>query len=136
MLEGLARAHRQAEAVTAYPELAEYAVALAARCEELGQPLVCPVGEPAQRVAGAAVLTSEGDVRLRGWSSPPSGERILIVGVAAVSPIELVQAAEHARAMGAAEVHACGIQVAGLDAFELADVFDSCVQLDDARVAA
>lgn len=125
LLANLARAHQQAEAITAYRELIGHASALAARCEDLGQPLVWPVGEAAQRVAGAAVLASEGDVRLRGWTSPTRDERILIVGVAAVSPIQLVQAAEHARAMGAAEVHACAIEVAGLDAPELGDVFDS-----------
>jgi hypothetical protein len=125
LLAGLVRTHQQAEAITSYPELSGYALALATRCEELGQPLVWPVGEPAQRVAGAAVLVSEGEVRVRGWVDCPQDKRILLVGVAAVSPIELLQAAGHARAMGAAEVHVCAVAVAGFDAPELEDVFDS-----------
>ncbi len=76
-------------------------------------------------LAGAAVLASEGEMRVRGWTDDIRGERILLAPVAAVTPLGLVEAAEHAHAMGASEVHACGIEVAGLDAPELSAVFDS-----------
>jgi hypothetical protein len=106
-------------------------LSLAALCEDMGSPLVWPVGEAAERLAGAAVLASEGDTRVRGWTDDVRGERVLLATVAAVSPLGLIAAAEHARAMGAAEVHACGIEVAGLDAPELAGVFDSRCHLAD-----
>jgi hypothetical protein len=129
LLDNLVDAHRRAEAATAYPELAGYATALADRCEELDSPLVWPVGEPAERLAGAAVLASEGRIRLRGWSDHVAGERVLVIAVAHVSPLEMVQAADHARAIGADEVHACGAGVAGLGVPELATVFDSRAEL-------
>lgn len=136
LLGALVEAHRVAESITSFPELPAYACALTARCQELDRPLVWPVGDAAQRLAGAAVLSSEGEVQLRGWANPIAGERILLVAVAAVSPLELVQTAGHARAMGAAEVHACGVAVAGLDAPEVSSIFDSCDELEPALVMA
>lgn len=115
--------------MTAHPDLTDYARALADRCAALDEPLVWPVGAAAERIAGAAVLASDGAVRLRGWSDMPRGERVLVFAVAHVSPLEMVQAATHARAGGAREVHACGAEVAGLNAPGLGTVFDGRTEL-------
>jgi hypothetical protein len=136
LLGNLVRAHEQAEAVTSYPSLAALADALADRCRELDAPLVWPVGGAAERVAGAAVLSSEGEVRVRGWVDGVAGETVLLVAVAHVSPLELVAAAGHATAMGADQVHACGVEVAGLNADELGPVFESRSELEPALLPA
>jgi hypothetical protein len=115
LLTNLLAAHRTARRVTTYPALSSHASSLAALCEDLGSPLVWPVGEAAERLAGAAVLASEGEVRLRGWTDDVRGERVLLTTIAAVSPLGLIEAAKHARSMGAIEVHACGIEVAGME---------------------
>jgi hypothetical protein len=125
LLTNLVAAHKAAERAIAYPELPHYAASLADLCDDMGSPLVWPVGEAAERLAGAAVLVSEGETRVRGWTDDLRGERALLVAVAAVSPLGLIEAARHARALGAYEVHACSIDVAGLDAPELRAVFDS-----------
>lgn len=124
LLANLVAVHRTAERVTSYPELSSYASSLVALCEDMGSPVVWPVGDAAERLAGAAVLVSEGEVRVRGWADDVRGERVLLATVAAVTPLGLVEAAKQARAMGASEVHAVGVEVAGLDAPELGAVFD------------
>jgi hypothetical protein len=116
LLEGLVEAQRRSERALQYPELRGLAAALARHSRQLGSPVVWPVGDAAERLAGAAVLLSEGDMRVRGWTDVLSDERVLLVTVAAVSPIELTSAAQHAREMGAAEVHACGVEVADVPA--------------------
>jgi hypothetical protein len=127
-LAALLAAHRTAEQITAYPELHSYASRLAVLCKDMDSPLVWPVGEAAERLAGAAVLESEGGIRVRGWTDDITEERVMLVTVAAVTPLALVQAADHARSMGAVEVHACGVVVAGLDA-EALGIYDSYTQL-------
>jgi len=102
----------------------------------MGSPLVWPVGEAAERLTGAAVLASEGEVRARGWADDVGGERVLLATVAAVTPLSLVEAAHHARAMGAVEVHAWGVEVAGLEVSELEGVFDGCGFLGRELIAA
>jgi hypothetical protein len=136
LLSDLVSAHRAAERATAYPDLSTYATSLAALCEDMGSPLVWPVDGAAERLAGAAVLTSEGDLRLRGWTDEIRGERVLLTCVAAVSPLGLVEAARQARTLGAIEVHACGIEVAGFDSPDLRGVFDSREVLTRQLVAA
>jgi phosphoribosylpyrophosphate synthetase len=129
LLSNLLSAHRAAERATTYQELSSHAASLAMLCDEMGSPVVWPVGAAAERLAGASVLASEGDVRVRGWTDDIRGESVLLVSVAAVTPLSMVEAAKHARAMGAFEVHACGIEVAGLEMPELSTVFDSCAVL-------
>jgi hypothetical protein len=124
-LRHLIEIQRANEDATTFPRIAALAAALIDLSDDLGAPLVWPVGEAAQRLAGASVLKSEGEIRVRGWTDDIRGERVLLMTVAAVSPLELVEAAKHARALGASEVHACGADVAGLDSPELHDVFDS-----------
>jgi hypothetical protein len=124
-LRTLIETQRANEEATAFPRIAALARALGELSEALGAPLVWPVGEAADRLAGAAVLASAGEMRVRGWTDDIRGERVLLATVAAVTPLGLVEAAKHARALGASEVHACGLEVPGLDSPDLHDVFDS-----------
>jgi hypothetical protein len=114
LLRELLEAQRLAERATAYPLLRDCAARLVGRCRDLGWPLVWPVDEAADRLTGAATLLGEGKLRARGWGGNHAGDRVLLVAVAAVTPLPLIQAADHARALGVAEVHACGINVAGV----------------------
>lgn len=123
LLAALIDAQREDEAALSYPRIASLASAIAEHCERLGQPVVLPVGEAANRLLGATILFSEGEVRQRGWTGDLAGERVLLLCVSAVSPSSMVEAAGHARAMGAVEVHACGVNVVGLD--DGAQRFDS-----------
>jgi hypothetical protein len=109
-------AQRCDEAATAFPQLEAYCAALDDVCEMLGSPLVWPVSPAAERLAGAAVLFSQGRIRLREWSSRIDGDRVLLLAVAAATPIPLISAAKHARAIGATEVRACGIAIGRMDA--------------------
>jgi hypothetical protein len=115
LLAALIDAQREDEAALSYPRIASLAYAVAEHCDQLDQPLVLPVGEAAERLLGATIVVSEGEVRQRGWTADLAGERVLLLCVSAVSPSSLVKAAGHARALGAVEVHACGVNVAGLD---------------------
>lgn len=94
---------------------------------------VWPVGPAAERLAGAVVLFTEGRVRLRDWSNTLAGERVLLVAVAAATPIALVAAAEHARALGAVAVHACGVAVQGAERSDFCGAVDGYVPLEIAR---
>ena len=125
LLREVIGAQRTAERVVAYPHLRDFAGALIAHCRDLNRPLVWPVGEPAERLAGAAVLLSEGDVRVRGWSDELRGERVLLVAVAAVTTLALVHAGQCAHQMGASEVHACGIEVARPDPERIRGILDT-----------
>jgi hypothetical protein len=125
LLREVISAQRADEQALDYPRLRGYAAALARRCRELENPLVWPVGDAAERLAGAAILLSEGSVRVRGWSDVPRGERVLVLTVAAVTPVSLMEAARHARALGAAEIHACGVEVAGVESVGTDAAFDS-----------
>jgi hypothetical protein len=133
LLRDLIRAQQADEHLLSYPELARLGVALEKRCRNLSSPLVWPVGDAAERLAGAAVLASEGRVRVRGWTEDVGGERVLLLATAAVSPLSLVQSAGYARALGAAEVHACGIEVSGIDCERFGRVFDSYGVLTSAQ---
>jgi hypothetical protein len=132
LLKEVFRAQRADEEATSYPRLEAYCIALAASCEALDAPIVWPVGAAAERLAGAAVLSSRGRIRLRGWSDRLDGERVLLLTVAAVTPIALITAAEHAKALGAFDVHACGVDVHGVDQPDLHEWVDGYVSLDEA----
>jgi hypothetical protein len=119
LLEGVLEAQREDAEATAFPRVESYCAALEALCEELGSPVVWPVGPAAERLAGAAVIWSRGRIRVRDWSSATKGDRVLLLAVAAVSPLPINTAAEHARALGAAEVRACGVAVQDADSSHL-----------------
>jgi hypothetical protein len=128
------QAQRANEAALSYPRIAELGSAVADLCERLGSPLVWSVGDAAERLLGAATVVSGGGVRPRLWTTAVTGERVLLLCVSAVGASSLIMAAGHARAMGAVEVHASGVDVAGpthgahLAAFDSYSVLDAiCV---------
>jgi hypothetical protein len=120
MLDRVIGAQRTSEEIVSYPQLLEVATALVHHCDNLDWPLVWPTGPAAERLVGAAVLVGEGRMRARGWTDAVQGDSILVVEVGAVSPLSMIRAARHARALGAAEVRGCGIGVLGteLDALD------------------
>lgn len=130
MLREVMTAQRTDEEATAYPRLETYCAALVALCEDLDAPIVWPVGPAAERLAGGAVLLSEGRVRLHGWSSRLDGERVLLLTVAAVTPIDLLAAARHAKAVGARDVRACGVAVQAIEGSEIGGVLDGYAPLE------
>jgi hypothetical protein len=119
----------------AYPQLQAYASALMRRAEDLDSPLIWPVGQRAERLAGAAVLLSHGRVRVRGWNDDVNGDHVLLVAVAQATPLGLVAAAEHAYAAGASEVHACGVAILGVDRNRLLDAVAGYADLREAANA-
>ncbi len=129
LLDGLLTAQRRDEEATSHPLLAEYARRVVALSRRLGNPVLWPVGPAAERLAGAAVLAGEGAVRVRGWSGAPAA-RVLLLATVATSPIELVGAGSHARALNAASVHACAIDVEGIETVDKG-AFDSFTALGD-----
>lgn len=112
-LEELLGAQREEDEALAYPSVVRYAAALADLCRRLRSPLVWPVGAAAERLAGAAIIESSGTVRIRGWHKDLSGERVLLLAGAAVTPLGLCAAADQAREFGVREVMATGIRVEG-----------------------
>jgi|SRR5665213_725355 len=104
----------EAEAVR-FPALEEHAIALIALGNDLGDPVVWPVGAAAERIAGAATLMSGGRIRVREWNSDVRGERVLVFAVVALTPVSLFAAAQQALNMGADAVQGCGIRIEGFD---------------------
>src|SRR5438105_943589 len=84
---------------------------------------------PAERVAGAAGLLAEGDLDVATWNGRLDGRCVLLFAVSGTTPLSLVAAAGQVRSMGAAEIHACGINVA--DA-ESCDAWQSFIALEAA----
>jgi hypothetical protein len=76
------------------------------------------VGSAAERVTGAAIILAEGDFEVGTWNSRLDGGRGLLFAVSGATPLTLFAAAAQVRSMGAVEVHACGIEVQGADAFD------------------
>jgi hypothetical protein len=94
--------------------LASFARELAARCEDLQDPVVWPVGAPAERLAGAASVLSTFPMSVWDRHSRVDNRSVLVVTVADVTGLALTDAARHARLLGATDVHACGISVGNL----------------------
>jgi len=119
----LLEAQQEEDDALAYPRLIRYAAALGELCRRLRSPMVWPVGAAAERLAGAAVVESRGGIRLRGWHDDLSGERVLLLAGAAVTPLGLYAAAEQARCFGVREVMATGIRVGGVHTSDSIDAF-------------
>ena len=130
LLAGLLAAYRANEEALEPPELGTLAKALIEQSRDLGTPLVWPVGEAAQRLAGAAAVLADRRFQLRGWADEVRGRPVLLVSMAAATPIEITEACKLARALGASAVHARGWNVNGPDAPALRNDFDSVVSLD------
>jgi len=122
-------AQREDDAAVSYPRLQTYSHMLTEVCERLEGPMVWPVGSSAERLAGAAVVLSGGRVKTRGWNTDLTGQRVLLLTVTAVTPLGLLEAAEHARALGATEVYACGVRVEGLQANEVPEILEAFIPL-------
>jgi hypothetical protein len=128
-LEEIRAAQREDDEAAQHPYLRRYAAALAAICRDLGNPLVWPVGSPAEQLAGAAVILSGGKVSVRGWTTDVTDKRVLLLTITAVTALPLLAAAEHARRLGAAQVYSCGVRVQGLRADELPEILDAFLPL-------
>ena len=110
----LAVQDEEAEAAT-YPAMERHASSIVSLSDQLGSPVIWPVGASAERVAGAAILMSQGRIRVRRANCEFDGEQVLIFAVAALSPLSIFLSAEHALRQGAGTVRACGIRIDGLD---------------------
>jgi hypothetical protein len=124
LLTGLLEAQRREEEIVGHRLIGAVADAVIRCATDLGDCLIWPVGSAAERVAGAVTAVGEGAVKVGAWNAPVQGCRLLLVQVAAVSPLELESAADQLRMRGALEVHACGVDVrdshvaVGLDSYE------------------
>lgn len=114
LLDALLATQRADEALSNHDRLISHADALIALSATLDHPVVWGVGVAAERLIGAAIVRSAGGVRAHKWCSDVEGERVLLVTGHAVTPLALVDAAHHAKRLGATEVHACGVNVEGL----------------------
>jgi hypothetical protein len=113
-------AQREAERIVGdYETLRRAAAALVEHSRDLGSPIVWPVGEAADRLAGAASLLAAGQLRTRAWTDDLLSAEVVVLAVADVTTFALAQAARHARALGAAQVYGCWVgfadMVAGSD---------------------
>lgn len=130
LLDGVLRAQRADEEATSHPLIGVYAerVVEAACCCDV--PLLWPVGDAASRLVGAAVLVGKGAVRARGWSAPITDQSVMLVATITTTPLEVIAASSHARALGARTVHACGIEVTGIE--DVVDTLDGFICIADA----
>ena len=112
LLAQLLEAQRRDEEAVGYQMIERIAEAVIERAHDL-RAVVWPVGPAAERVAGAAVLLAAGDLTVGMWNSRLDDERVLLFAVSGTTPLSLTVAAAQVRSMGAAEVHACGVDVAG-----------------------
>ena len=64
-----------------------------------------------------------------GWNTDITAKRVLLVTVAAVTPLPLLAAAQHARSLGAAEVYSCGVRVQGLRPDEVPEILNAYIPL-------
>ncbi len=133
LLSSLLEAQERDREATSYPDIEGLALSLFRLVEDLGHPIVYPVGAPAERLAGATALLSRGKVEVAGWTRTLEGERVLLLMVNSVSPIPLSSAADQARRLGAVQVHATGVNVLGLHLGTVGD-FDSYHRLVPASV--
>lgn len=115
LLRSVLATQEEAFRATEYPAIQTYAKRLVALASSLGGPIIWPVGEPAERLAGSAIVVGRGRLRVRNWNGYLRGESVLLVCVAAATPLPLRAAAEQARALGAKWVDACGVSVCGID---------------------
>lgn len=114
MLEEVLAAQDAAFRSTEFPIVESYADRLVALARDLGSPVVWPVGLAAERLVGASIIVGKGQLRARDWNRYLSGEPVLLVCIAATSPLPLLAAATEARSRGAGRLVACGISIGGM----------------------
>jgi hypothetical protein len=112
LLAELLEAQGAEETAVSYPMIEHIADALTEHAQEL-QAVIWPVGAAAERIAGAAAALAGGNLTVGTWNRRLDGERVLLFAVSGVTPLGLVAAAAQVRSMGAAEVHASGVDVTG-----------------------
>ncbi len=134
LLKALLAAQDASEAAVSYPAIVGWADALIALAAELGDPLLLPVSGPAERLIGAATVAARGSLRVRSLSGTVDGERVLLVDLAAVTPLQLLQAARHARLLGAAAVAGCAVSLDARDGIEELDSYADLFASSQARV--
>lgn len=135
LLGELIAKHQEKERVLRFPEIRVLASAVGRCCRDLNFPLLWPIDQASERLAGAATLAAAGDLRVRGWTNDVRGERVLLLAIAETTPMSMVEGATHARSLGAVEVHACALQVAGFESPDLDGIFDSRVALGALQMA-
>jgi hypothetical protein len=106
-------------ALSSHPAIQEVAEELTRLATTLDA-VVWSVGPAAERVAGAAIALSGGALQIANWNTRLDGQRVLVFAVCGVSPLSLLAASSQVKSMGAKEIHACGVDIAGADA-NLAD---------------
>jgi hypothetical protein len=132
LLVDLVAAHKRNEEALRFPLVESLCRALVNRSLELGSPLIWPIGEAANRLAGSAVVVAQGGLRVRGWTDEIRGERVLLLAVVETTLVALVETAAHARVLGAREVHAAFVHVNELAPLGSNGIFDSHVVLSSA----
>ncbi len=126
LLQEVLEAQRASERIVGDYAIFRWAVErILEHARTLGAPLLWPVGEPGERLCGGAVLAGKGEIRARGWTNDVHGQRVLLVVVADITTLALQQAAQHARNLGAAEIHACGVGEVGAELDHGSASFDS-----------
>ena len=113
LLAQLLDSQRREAHLVGYPAIEEVADAAITAVQRIGSCLIWPVGAAAERVAGVIAVRSHGTVDVATWNSAVAGRRILLLGGSAVTPLGLQTTAEQLRRRGAAEVHACAVDVPG-----------------------
>lgn len=129
LLEDLIATHRAKEEALRFPEIRELASEVVKRCRDLDSPLLWPIDQASERLAGAITMVAGGNVRVRGWTSDICGERVLLLAVSETTPMSMVEGAARARSLGAIEVHGCALEVPEFESSDLDGVFDSRVAL-------
>lgn len=123
LLKGLIGAQHESEAAVSYPDITRWAHALVSLSTELGDPLLMPVAGPAERLVGAAIAAARGRLRVRSLGGTLDGEHVLLVEAVAVTPLQLLQSARHARFLGATQVAACAVHLHSRGGIEDVDGF-------------
>ncbi len=134
LLEALLAAQDASEAAVTHPAIVGWTDALIALAAELGDPLLLPVTGPAERLVGAATVVARGSLRVRSLSGTLEGEHVLLVDLVAVTPLQLLQAARHARLLGAADIAGCAISLGSRDGIEELDHYTDLTTSLQARV--
>jgi hypothetical protein len=134
LLEGLLAAQDASDAAVSYPAIVGWADALIALAADLGDPLLLAVSGPAERLVGAATVAARGSLRVRSLGGTLGAERVLLVDLVAVTPLQLLQAARHARLLGAAYVAGCALSLDSQDGIEGLDNYADLFASSQARV--
>src|SRR4051794_10198854 len=103
LLAGLLEVQELEVKLVRFEELGRVADAAIIHAERLKGCVIWPIGAAAERAAAAVTLRSCGRVEVGTWNMPVAGRRLLLLTLAAVSPIEIELAAEQLRNRGAAE---------------------------------